>query len=59
MPGKRISKNIIQLVYFNYYESKSVKEITDIYPLKIKNIYNIATERANIIYNIKNNKQKQ
>ena len=27
MPGKRVSKNIIQLVYFNYYKGKSTKEI--------------------------------
>ena len=31
MPGKRVSKNIIQLVYFNYYKDKSVKEITDLF----------------------------
>ena len=27
MPGKRVLKNILQLVYFNYYEGKSAKEI--------------------------------
>ena len=35
-PGKRVSKNIIQLVYFNYYKGKSEKEIADMFSLKIK-----------------------
>ena len=25
MPGKRVSKNMIQLAYFNYYKGKSTK----------------------------------
>ena len=41
MPGKRVSKNIIQLVYFNYYEGKSAKEIADLLSLKIKTVDNI------------------
>ena len=41
MPGKRVSKNIIQLVYFNYYKSKSAKEIADMISLKIRTVYNI------------------
>ena len=31
MPGKRVSKNIIQLVNFNYYKGKSAKEIADMF----------------------------
>ena len=41
MPGKRDSKNIIKLVYFVYYKDKSAKEITDIFSLKIRTVYNI------------------
>ena len=41
MPGKRVSKNIIQLVYFNYYKGKSAKEIADMFSLKIRTVYNI------------------
>ena len=43
MPGKRVSKNIIlvQLVYLNYYNGKSAKEITDMFSLKIRTVYNI------------------
>ena len=35
MLGKLVSKNIIQLVYFNYYKDKSTKEIADMFSLKI------------------------
>ena len=41
MPGKRVSKNIIQLIYFNYYKGKSAKVTGDIFSLKIKTEYNI------------------
>ena len=41
MPGKRVSKNIIQLVYFNYYEGKYVKEIADMFSLNTRTVYNI------------------
>lgn len=41
MPGKRVSKDIIQLVYFNYYKGKSAKEIADMFSLKIRTVYNI------------------
>ena len=41
MPGKRVSKNIIQLVYLIYYKGKSMKEIADMFSLKIRTIYNI------------------
>ena len=40
MPGKQISKNILQLFYFNYYKGKSAKEIPDMF-LKIRTVYNI------------------
>ena len=36
MPGKQVLKNIIQLVYFNYYKDKSVKEIAHTLYLKIR-----------------------
>ena len=35
MPGRRVSKNIEQLAYFNYYKGKSAKEIADTFSLKI------------------------
>ena len=41
MPGKRVSKNIIQFVYFNYYKGKSAKETADMFFLKIRTVYNI------------------
>ena len=41
MAGKQVSKNIIQLVYFNYYKGKPVKEISDMFSLKITTVYNI------------------
>ena len=41
MPGKQVSKNIIQLVDINYYKGKSAKEIADMFSLKIRNVYNI------------------
>ena len=41
MPRKRVSKNITQLVYFNYYKGKSVKEIADMLSWKIRSVYNI------------------
>ena len=41
MPEKRVSKNIKQLVYFNYYKDKSAKEIADMSSLKIITVYNI------------------
>ena len=41
MSEKRVSKNIIQLVYFNYYKGKSAKEIADMFSLKIRTVYNI------------------
>ena len=41
MPAKRVSKNIIQLIYFNYYKGKSAKEIADIFSLKIRTVFNI------------------
>ena len=37
MAGKRVTKNIIHTVYFNYYESKSA----DMFDLKIRTVYNI------------------
>ena len=40
MPGKRVSKNIIQLVYFNYYKGKSAKENVDMFSLKMRTVYN-------------------
>ena len=42
-PGKRVSKNIIQLVYFNYYKGKSAKEIAHMFSLKMRTVYNIIT----------------
>ena len=39
--GKRITKKIIQLVYFNYYKGKSAKEIADMFSLKIRTAYHI------------------
>ena len=41
MLGKKFSKNIIKLVYFNWYKSKSAKEIADMFSLKIRTIQNI------------------
>ena len=41
MPGKRVSKNIIQLVHFDYYKGKPEKEIADMFSLKIRTLYNI------------------
>ena len=38
--GKQVSKNIMQLVYFNYYKGKSAKEIADMFSLKIRTVYN-------------------
>ena len=35
MPGKRVSKNIIELVYFDYYKGKSAKEIADMWDMNI------------------------
>lgn len=32
MPGKRVSKDIVQLVYFNHYKGKSHKEIAEMFP---------------------------
>ena len=41
MPGERVLKNFIQLVYFNYFKFESAKEIADMFFLKIKTVYNI------------------
>ena len=41
MPGKRVSKNIIQLIYFSYYKGKSAKQIANMFSLKIRTAYNI------------------
>ena len=41
MPGKGISKNIIQLVYFNYYKDKPTKDLAGMFSLKIRTVYNI------------------
>ena len=43
MPGERISKNIIQLVYFTYSKHKSAKsgKIVDMFSLKLTTVYNI------------------
>ena len=41
MSGKEVTKNIIQLVYFNYYKGKSAKEIADVFSLKIRTVYKI------------------
>lgn len=41
MPGKRVSKNIIQLVYFNHYKGISAKEIAYMFSLKTRTVYNI------------------
>ena len=41
MPGKWVSKNIIQMVHFNYNKGKSAKEIADLFSLKIKTVKNI------------------
>ena len=41
MPGKRNSKNIIELVYLNYNKGKSTKEIADMFSLKIRTVYNV------------------
>ena len=38
---KRISKNFLQLIYFNYYKGKSAKEIADMFFLQIRTICNI------------------
>ena len=35
MPGKQVSKNIIQLVDCNHYKGKSAKELADMFSLKI------------------------
>ena len=39
--GKRVSKNIIQLISFNYYKEKFAKQIDDICFLKIGTVYKI------------------
>ena len=36
LPGKRVSKNITQLVYFNYYKGKSAKEIAVLLKILLK-----------------------
>ncbi|KAM7344847.1 uncharacterized protein ACRADG_011408 isoform 2-T2 [Cochliomyia hominivorax] len=41
MPGKRITKNIIQLVYYNYCKGISAQDIADMFYLKIRTVYNI------------------
>ena len=38
MPEKRVSKYIIQLVYFYYYKGKSAKKISDMFSLKIRTV---------------------
>ena len=45
MTEKRVSKKIIQLIDFNYYKGKSAKAIADMFPFKIRTVYNI-TSRA-------------
>ena len=40
MRGERVSKNIIQLDYFNYHKGKSAKEITDMFSLTFRTVYN-------------------
>ena len=39
IPGKQVSKYIIQLIYFNYYKGKYATKIADMFSLKIKTIY--------------------
>lgn len=41
MPGKRVSKDIVQLVYFNHYKGKSHKEIAEMFSLNLRTVYNI------------------
>ena len=41
LPEKRVSKNIIQMMYFNYCKGKSAKEIAVMFSLKIRTVYNI------------------
>lgn len=41
MPGKRIGDNLIQLVYFNYYNGKTAKELAEMFNIKLRTIYNI------------------
>lgn len=41
MPGKRVDENLIQLVYFNYYKGKTAKELSEMFDIKLRTIYNI------------------
>ena len=44
MSEKRVSNNIKQLIYFNYYKGKSAKEIAGMFSLKIRTLYNIISQ---------------
>jgi len=41
MPGKRVDENLIQLVYYNYYNNKTAKELSTMFDIKLRTIYNI------------------
>lgn len=41
MPGNRTDNKVIELVYFNYYDGKSPKEIAQMLSVKLRTVYNI------------------
>lgn len=41
MPGKRVTSDIIQLVYYSFYEGKSVQDISKTFSLTRQTVYNI------------------
>ncbi|XP_037952111.1 uncharacterized protein LOC119682687 [Teleopsis dalmanni] len=41
MPGKRVSFNIVQMVYYNYYDGKTISELSEMFCLSRQTIYNI------------------
>ena len=53
IPGKQVSTNIIQLVYFNYYKGKSAKEITDMFSLKIRTVFNTISRAEKVVLDLK------
>lgn len=41
MPGKGVKDDVIQLVYYNYYKGKNAAQLSEMFNIKLRTIYNI------------------
>lgn len=47
MPGKKLSFDVIQLIYYNHQLGKSVKELSEMFSVTRKTIYNVINRAEN------------